>query len=163
MDKEWLQARKKALKLTDVAVAKIVGRERSVINKVFNAKVQIEPATVGGWARALQVSKQEILFRAGLSDIPDDAATGQVLMLPIAMPSEERLTEMMHFLLESVDQQEIAGELAPRLAQRLPGALVEALTRELREPSPSDETSRGATPPPPSKARRGRGQQPHTL
>lgn len=84
------------------------------------------------------------------------------ISMPVRLPSVSRLTEMLHGLLVSADQQEIADELAPRLARRLPGALAEALTREPLLLSLGDETSRDEAAPPPAKARRGRGQQPHS-
>ena len=63
---EWLKARKKALKVSDEAIGQQVGIERSVVTKIINGKVEFTPRYSEGFARALDLSREEVLFRFGV-------------------------------------------------------------------------------------------------
>lgn len=70
MDVEWLKARKKNLGVTDTALAEALGVERSVANKVANGKVTMNARRADAVAALFAVSRDEVLFRAGLSSAP---------------------------------------------------------------------------------------------
>lgn len=67
MDVEWFKARKKALKITDVEMGRALGVERSVANKVVNGKVPLNARRADDVARLFGVSRDEVLFRAGIT------------------------------------------------------------------------------------------------
>jgi len=68
MDTEWFKARKKELKLTDAKLGEALGVERSVANRVVNGDVEFNAKRADAVAKLFQVSRDEILFRAGISD-----------------------------------------------------------------------------------------------
>ena len=70
MDVEWLQARKRELKITDAALAGALGVERSVANRVANGKVTLNVRRADAVSKLFQVSRDELLFRAGLGSAP---------------------------------------------------------------------------------------------
>ncbi len=67
MDVDWLKARKKEKGITDTALAEALGVERSVANKVANGRVTMNARRADAVAELLGVSRDEVLFRAGLS------------------------------------------------------------------------------------------------
>lgn len=67
MDTEWFKSRKRERKITDDALAAALGVERSVANKVVNGKVVFNARRADEVARLFKVSRDELLFRAGLS------------------------------------------------------------------------------------------------
>lgn len=73
MDSEWFKDRKKALKVTDVALAQALGVERSVANKVVNGRVAMNARRVDAVAALFKTSRDEILFRAGISEFEPGA------------------------------------------------------------------------------------------
>lgn len=75
MDVEWFKARKKELKVTDTAFADALGVERSVANKVVNGKVVMNARRADAVARLFKVDRDEILFRAGISEVPPNGQT----------------------------------------------------------------------------------------
>jgi hypothetical protein len=86
----------------------------------------------------------------------------QFVRLDVALPNANALTDMFRQLLRSVGQPQIADEVAPWLARRLPSALAEAQIREPELPSADEGPSDDDSPQPPAKPRRGRAQQPST-
>jgi SOS-response transcriptional repressor LexA len=74
MDVEWLKSRKKQLKVTDADLAAALGVERSVANKVANGKVELNARRADALAALLQVSRDELLYRAGISTVRPDGA-----------------------------------------------------------------------------------------
>ncbi len=79
MDTEWIKARKKMLKVTDVALAQALGVERSVANKVVNGKVEMNARRADAVAKLLGVARDEMLFRAGISNVkPEDTTPSPV-------------------------------------------------------------------------------------
>ena len=70
MDVEWLQARKRELKKTDADLAPAMGVERSVANKIANGKVNLDARRADAVARILKVSRDEVLYRFGISTEP---------------------------------------------------------------------------------------------
>lgn len=68
MDVDWLKARKKDRGVTDAALAEALGVERSVANKVANGKVTMNARRADAVGQLLGVTRDEVLFRAGLSD-----------------------------------------------------------------------------------------------
>lgn len=78
MDIEWFKARKSELKITDTALAKALGVERSVANKVVNGRVAMNARRADAVAVLFGVNRDEILFRAGISEArpaPDHSPT----------------------------------------------------------------------------------------
>jgi SOS-response transcriptional repressor LexA len=67
MDVEWLKERKRGLKITDADLAPAMGVERSVANKVANGKVALNARRADALAKLLNVSRDEVLFRFGIS------------------------------------------------------------------------------------------------
>lgn len=65
---DWLKARKKKLKVSDAKIAAEVGVDRSVINRILVGEVKLLRHHIDGFARALQTSREDILFRLGLLD-----------------------------------------------------------------------------------------------
>lgn len=111
---------------------------------------------------------EAVLALAGLS--PDEAvkaapatpvATVQYVQMSVAMPSADALTEMMRGMIAAAGHPEIADELAPKLAQRLPARLSElqaaVLVRASAEASVPGEVAR-----PPAKSRRASTRPSHT-
>lgn len=84
MDVEWFKARKREVKIDDAAIGRAISRERSVANKIINGKVEFDVAYVEGLARAFDVSREEILRRAGVLE-----SSGPSLI------SEDELTEIL--------------------------------------------------------------------
>jgi transcriptional regulator with XRE-family HTH domain len=93
---------------------------------------------------------ERLANRAGLrlSQLVDgaDATRAGRLAVPIALPSEERLADMMSALLKSVGLEKEADARAGELAQLLPTAL-EAAGAALVQPESDEAPSRGARPP----------------
>jgi hypothetical protein len=78
MDTEWFKARKKELKISDTALGAALGVERSVANRVVNGGVAFNARRAAEVAKLFNASRDEILFRAGISDEqPRDQAFGQ--------------------------------------------------------------------------------------
>lgn len=70
VDTEWFKARKRELKVTDASLAGALGVERSVANKVVNGKVPFNARRTDAVAALLEVSRDELLFRAGIANDP---------------------------------------------------------------------------------------------
>lgn len=68
IDTDWFKARKKELQITDATIGEVIGRERSVVNKVLSGKVAFDLEYVESFARVLRVSREEVLRRAGVLD-----------------------------------------------------------------------------------------------
>ena len=86
---DWFKARKSELELNDADIAKLVGRERSVINKALNGKKGIEPSYIDGLAKALKASKLEILYHAGYIDELPNVPSETELAAMIAEAQDE--------------------------------------------------------------------------
>lgn len=67
MDTEWFKEMKRKLHVTDNTLAEVLCVERSVANKVINGKVQMDARRADAVADLFEVSRDEILFRAGIS------------------------------------------------------------------------------------------------
>lgn len=67
MDTDWFNERKRALKVTDAALGEALGVDRSVANKVVNGKVAFNARRADAVAQLLQVTPDEVLFRAGIT------------------------------------------------------------------------------------------------
>lgn len=74
MDSDWFKQRKQDLDITDVALAKVLGVERSVANKVVNGKVPMNAKKADAVAKLMKVSRDEILYRTGISAVPPAAS-----------------------------------------------------------------------------------------
>lgn len=72
------------------------------------------------------VSIEDLLTRR-IETVAAQVPMGSVVMLPVSLPSLERLTTMMHGLLNAVGLGEKAAEYAERLALHLPVALADAV------------------------------------
>lgn len=76
MDVDWLKERKRDRKVTDAALAEALGVERSVANRVANGHVSMNARRVDAVAKLFGVSRDEMLFRAGIaSEAPATAPT----------------------------------------------------------------------------------------
>lgn len=62
-----MKARKRELKITDDDLARALGVERSVANKVVNGKVVFNVRRVDAVANLFKVTRDEMMFRAGLA------------------------------------------------------------------------------------------------
>ncbi len=149
--RDELLRRLDAKTLTGVKVAKYLGIEPPRITEIKDGRRRIQPAEMAPLAALLEMGRQT-----------QPEATPVHIMAPVQMPSARALTDMMHSLLVHAGQLDIADELAPRLARRLPGALAEALVREPLVSLPSGETLADASPPPRAKVRPEPELPPHT-
>lgn len=103
MDSEWFKQRKRELKINDAALGEALGVDRSVANRVVNGAVVFNARRAGAVAKLFQVSRDEILFRAGISEeepatavavtpeqVPtrsvDAGETAQLLRLDLSLP-----------------------------------------------------------------------------
>nr|WP_260182034.1 LexA family transcriptional regulator [Croceicoccus naphthovorans] len=88
VDTEWIKKRKRELGVTDASLAAALGVERSVANKIVNGKVDMNARRADAVADLLQVSRDEVLFRAGITTsvpppMPSSPATdtGEVVQI----------------------------------------------------------------------------------
>lgn len=86
MDTEWFKDRKKMMGVTDAALAEALGVERSVANKVANGKVAMNARRADDVAKLLQVSRDDILFRAGISTQEPDETNDESARVPAPDP-----------------------------------------------------------------------------
>lgn len=70
VDTTWFKERKEALGITDAAVGRALGVERSVANKVLNGKTAFNARRADAVAELFQVTADEILYRAGITKEP---------------------------------------------------------------------------------------------
>lgn len=77
MDIPWFKARKDELGFKDAALAAVLGKDRSVVNKFLNGKVGVDPRQVDALAKFFKVSRDEMLYRAGLTNSPPENADPQ--------------------------------------------------------------------------------------
>ncbi|MCG7348202.1 LexA family transcriptional regulator [Sphingomonas sp. ACRSK] len=82
MDVEWLKSKKAELGLKDGDLALPMGVERSVANKIANGKVALNARRADAVAKALGVSRDEVLFRFGISAEQPSPKTPAVLQVP---------------------------------------------------------------------------------
>lgn len=76
MDTEWFKEMKRKRKVTDAVLASALGVERSVANKVVNGRVEMNARRADAVADLFGVSRDEVLFRAGIStEMPTSTAT----------------------------------------------------------------------------------------
>ena len=75
MDVEWFRARKRERGVTDSDLAEALGVERSVANKVVNGKVAMNARRADAVAKLLGASRDDVLFRAGISAEPVELIT----------------------------------------------------------------------------------------
>lgn len=82
VDTQWFKQRKKQVGATDATLAEALGVERSVANRVINGAVEFNARKAAAVAKALDVSEDEVLFRAGVRSekpqVPDQALTKSV-------------------------------------------------------------------------------------
>jgi hypothetical protein len=164
MDTEWFKAQKKKRGGGDLAIASIIRRDRSVVNRIVNGEMPFDPQLADGFAEAFGVTRDEILYRAGITtSLPSQSvAAGPTLMLPVSLPSGSDLTSMFAGMLETADRPDLVAELAPRLAQLLPGGLVRATAPHKAQDRADEETLPGEGAQPRATGRRGRPSQPHS-
>ncbi|MFV1919160.1 S24 family peptidase [Sphingomonas sp. MJ1 (PH-R8)] len=82
MDVEWLKTKKAELGLRDGDLALPMGVERSVANKIANGKVALNARRADAVAKALGVSRDEVLFRFGISAEQPAPKTPAVRQVP---------------------------------------------------------------------------------
>lgn len=84
MDSEWFKTRKRDLKITDAALGEALGVERSVANRVVNGAVVFNARRADQVAALFKVSRDEILFRAGITtEEPESATVSSIIQSPI--------------------------------------------------------------------------------
>lgn len=74
MDKAWFKDRKRELGLSDAAIGKAIGRDRSVANKILNGGVGFDAGHTAAFSDLFQVSEEEILRRFGVLVAPHHSA-----------------------------------------------------------------------------------------
>lgn len=77
MDSDWFKAMKRKRGVTDTTLAQALGVERSVANKVVNGKVEMNARRADAVADLFGVSRDEVLFRAGISTEKPNGASGE--------------------------------------------------------------------------------------
>jgi transcriptional regulator with XRE-family HTH domain len=87
--------------------------------------------TVGQLTSSLITDVKE---RAG-TRVSEESA-GRSILLPVALPSEDALTVMFEALLEVLETESDSAVAARRLAQLLPGALAQTVSRSLNSQQP---------------------------
>lgn len=112
MDIEWFKSRKKAQRVTDADIAAAMGVERSVVNKVMNGKMPLPAYRADKIAQLLEVTPEEILWRAGVPISP-----------PLEMVNASVLTATFALLLDSLGIPPHEDERAQKLALSFPSAL----------------------------------------
>lgn len=88
MDVEWFKERKREAGITDSGLAEALGVERSVANKVANGKVAMNVRRADAVAHLLQVDRDELLFRAGLTSAPAPRSAANQPTIRAAEPVE---------------------------------------------------------------------------
>jgi plasmid maintenance system antidote protein VapI len=164
MDYSWFQQQKKALRLSDSEIAEVVRRDRTLVNKIINGKGSFPADRANELADLFQVTRNEILVRLGLLDRTDLSSDEQPerVLLQVLFPSAPALTDMFVGMLEAAGYPQIALELAPQLARRLPAALARSQAAPGHHPSGDARPSHGEDARRPSRGRPSRRQQPHT-
>lgn len=118
MDVEWLKSKKRELGITDADLAPAMGVERSVANKIANGKVVLNARRADAVAKLLEVSRDEVLFRFGIS------SEEPVRPPPAATPMLK--SESDHAQTLSVDAGEVVDILRLDLSLPMgPGATVD--------------------------------------
>lgn len=142
MDIEWFKKRKKAVKTTDAAIAKAVGRDRTVVTKVLGDKSGFELIYLDGLASCLEAPKIEILRRAGIlsdGDLADFRLSGATVPPP-NLPSADDFAEILRALaplaLASLDSEDELQELGAHFR--------EAVADRMTEPERSIDRAIGA-------------------
>lgn len=78
MDTEWFKKRKRELRITDSALGDALGVERSVANRVVNGTVLFNARRADQVAALFKVTRDEVLYRAGISNTPPATVTSIV-------------------------------------------------------------------------------------
>jgi len=140
----WLRDRKKALGLSDAAIGKVVGIGRSNINRLISGSLPFDHKYTAGFAKALQMSVDEVLYRFGVRT-QNPPSVGEPIMVPFHLPSEDALTAMFQAILPAAEDAPTQDERARRLALSFPGAFRAALLPHSAKDA--DEESKLAKPP----------------
>lgn len=88
MDHAWFQAKKKELKLTDIAIGEVLGKDRSVVNKIITgaSSGSFSPAHADELARLFKVPRIEMLVKLGYlrdDDLP------RLITRPVLPPAND--------------------------------------------------------------------------
>lgn len=128
---DWLKSRKKEQRATDQMIADAAGIDRSVINKLLVGKVQFNAKYADAFARALDISRNEVLYRFGVIAELDEAPAAPVsINLPFLLPNGAALTTMFRSMLDLAGEPADQDELAQMLAQSFPGAFQAAVSAQ---------------------------------
>jgi len=69
MDADWFEKRLKAVDKTQSHLAAAIGRDRSIISRIFSGNRKMALDDVGPFAEVLEVTYEEVLKRAGLPNL----------------------------------------------------------------------------------------------
>ncbi|MEM9579082.1 MAG: helix-turn-helix transcriptional regulator [Pseudomonadota bacterium] len=72
MDDKWFKSKQKLAGVTAEDIAKIIGRDRSVVSHIYNRRQKMSPEWAQAFAQALEVPIEEVYERAGI--LPKDLA-----------------------------------------------------------------------------------------
>lgn len=87
MDTEWFKTRKKALKITDAKIAAEMHIDRTRVTRLLNGEAELTLRRVEILARMLQVSREEIMRRAGITEPAPEPQPLDIVRAPEQMPT----------------------------------------------------------------------------
>lgn len=87
MDTEWFKTRKKALKVTDAKIAAEMHVDRTRVTTMLNGEGELTLRRVEILARMLQVSREEIMRRAGITEPAPEPQALDIVRAPEQMPT----------------------------------------------------------------------------
>lgn len=67
MDDKWFKQKQKQASVTQEDIAKVIGRDRSVVSRIYNDKQKMSLDQAEAFAELLKVPLQDVLVRAGIA------------------------------------------------------------------------------------------------
>lgn len=133
-------------------LAELVGVSQPTISRWIDGKPPRKLEALKKAADLANMSVEDFLSSPMIEGRPkiSPASGAQHLLLPVTLPSEERLAAMMSALLKGVGLEDQAAEHAGTLARRLPDALARAAA-DLATPASEKATTRDERSPPLAK------------
>jgi transcriptional regulator with XRE-family HTH domain len=93
MDKEWFKSRKKEVRVTDAIIAQALNLDRTVINKLMNGSGEFTAKRIDVIARLLRVTRDEIMFRAGIEQAAPEPQALDMARAPDQMPTRSAYSD----------------------------------------------------------------------
>ena len=94
MDTEWFKARKKALKVTDAGIAAEMHVDRTRVTRMLNGESELSLRRVEILARMLQVSREEIMRRAGITEPAPEPQALDMARAPDQLPTRSAYSDV---------------------------------------------------------------------